>query len=38
MAHVQETKAGTTRNLLLFAAVGMLFVLTGVFQSWNLSL
>ncbi len=27
-----------TRNLLLFAAVGMLFVLTGVFQSWNLSL
>ncbi|NPD16458.1 branched-chain amino acid ABC transporter permease [Xinfangfangia sp. D13-10-4-6] len=26
------------RNLLLFAAVALLFVLTGVFQSWNLSL
>ncbi|KAF0171749.1 MAG: hypothetical protein FD162_2833 [Rhodobacteraceae bacterium] len=27
-----------SRNLLLFAAVGMLFVATGVFQSWNVSL
>jgi len=27
-----------TRNLMLFAAVAMLFVLTGVLQSWNLSL
>lgn len=26
------------RNLLLFAGVAMLFILTGVFQSWNLSL
>jgi branched-chain amino acid transport system permease protein len=26
------------RNLLLFAGVALLFVLTGVFQSWNLSL
>ena len=26
------------RNVLLFAAVGMLFILTGAFQSWNLSL
>jgi branched-chain amino acid transport system permease protein len=26
------------RNLLLFAGVGLLFVLTGVFQSWNLAL
>ncbi|MCB6176985.1 branched-chain amino acid ABC transporter permease [Rhodobacter sp. Har01] len=26
------------RNLALFAAVSLLFVLTGVFQSWNLSL
>ena len=26
------------RNILLFAAVGMLFVATGLFQSWNLSL
>jgi branched-chain amino acid transport system permease protein len=26
------------RNLLLFAAVGMLFVATGLLQSWNLSL
>jgi branched-chain amino acid transport system permease protein len=26
------------RNVLLFAAVGMLFVATGLFQSWNLSL
>ena len=27
-----------SRNLLLFAGVGMLFVATGVFQSWNVSL
>ncbi|MBC2835363.1 branched-chain amino acid ABC transporter permease [Paragemmobacter straminiformis] len=27
-----------SRNLLLFAGVGLLFVLTGVFQSWNLAL
>ena len=27
-----------TRNLALFAAVGLLFLLTGVFQSWNLAL
>lgn len=27
-----------TRNLLLFAAVGVLFLLTGFLQSWNLSL
>jgi branched-chain amino acid transport system permease protein len=27
-----------SRNLLLFAGVALLFVLTGVFQSWNLSL
>jgi branched-chain amino acid transport system permease protein len=26
------------RNVLMFAAVGMLFVATGLFQSWNLSL
>jgi branched-chain amino acid transport system permease protein len=26
------------RNLLLFAGVALLFILTGVFQSWNLSL
>ena len=26
------------RNLFLFAAVALLFVATGVFQSWNLSL
>ncbi|NHB77231.1 branched-chain amino acid ABC transporter permease [Rhodobacter calidifons] len=26
------------RNVLLFAGVAMLFILTGVFQSWNLSL
>ena len=26
------------RNLMLFAAVGLLFVATGVLQSWNLSL
>ncbi len=27
-----------TRNLLLFGAVAVLFVLTGMYQSWNLSL
>ena len=27
-----------TRNLLLFAGVALLFVLTGMIQSWNLSL
>ena len=27
-----------SRNLLLFAGVGMLFVATGVLQSWNVSL
>ena len=27
-----------TRNLALFAAVGLLFLLTGMFQSWNLAL
>jgi branched-chain amino acid transport system permease protein len=27
-----------SRNLLLFAAVALLFILTGVLQSWNLSL
>ena len=27
-----------TRNLALFAGVALLFILTGVFQSWNLSL
>ena len=26
------------RNLSLFAAVGVLFLLTGMFQSWNLAL
>ena len=26
------------RNLMLFGAVGLLFVATGIFQSWNLSL
>ena len=26
------------RNLLMFAGVALLFVATGVFQSWNLSL
>ena len=26
------------RNILLFAGVGVLFLLTGLFQSWNLSL
>ena len=28
----------TQRNLGLFAGVALLFILTGVFQSWNLSL
>jgi len=27
-----------TRNLALFAGVGLLFILTGMFQSWNLAL
>ncbi|MFZ1341507.1 MAG: branched-chain amino acid ABC transporter permease, partial [Paracoccaceae bacterium] len=26
------------RNILLFAGVALLFILTGMFQSWNLSL
>jgi branched-chain amino acid transport system permease protein len=30
--------AHTQRNLLLFAGVALLFILTGMFQSWNLSL
>lgn len=30
--------AQSTRNLLLFSGVALLFILTGVFQSWNLSL
>ena len=29
---------GPYRNLLLFAGVALLFILTGVLQSWNLSL
>ncbi|MFN5998733.1 MAG: branched-chain amino acid ABC transporter permease [Paracoccaceae bacterium] len=29
---------GQYRNLVLFAGVALLFILTGVFQSWNLSL
>ena len=36
--HHPDAKSTTTRNLLLFAAVAMLFVFTGIFQSWNLSL
>jgi branched-chain amino acid transport system permease protein len=36
--HHPDAKSTTTRNLLLFAALAMLFVFTGVFQSWNLSL
>ncbi len=36
--HHPDAKSTTTRNLLLFAALAILFVLTGVFQSWNLSL
>jgi branched-chain amino acid transport system permease protein len=28
----------TPRNLALFAAVALLFLITGVFQSWNLAL
>ena len=30
--------AQSTRNFLLFGGVALLFILTGVFQSWNLSL
>ena len=30
--------SSTTRNLALFAGVALLFILTGLFQSWNLSL
>lgn len=30
--------AHTQRNLLLFSGVALLFILTGIFQSWNLSL
>lgn len=29
---------GPHRNLILFAGVALLFILTGIFQSWNLSL
>lgn len=36
--HHPVAKSTKTRTALLFAAVGMLFVATGVFQSWNLSL
>ena len=36
--HHPIAKSTPTRNLLLFAAVAMLFVATGIFQSWNLSL
>ena len=36
--HHPDAKSTTTRNLLLFAAVGLLFVATGILQSWNLSL
>ena len=36
--HHPDAKSTTARNLALFAAVGLLFVATGVFQSWNLSL
>ncbi len=36
--HHPDAKSTTMRNLLLFAAVGLLFVLTGFMQSWNLSL
>ena len=36
--HHPDAQSTSTRNLALFAAVGMLFVLTGMFQSWNLSL
>ena len=36
--HHPDAKSTTMRNVLLFGAVGMLFVLTGSFQSWNLSL
>lgn len=34
----QTTANSTRKNILLFAAVAMLFVLTGIFQSWNLTL
>lgn len=33
-----ETPSGIGRTLLLFGAVALLFVLTGIFQSWNLAL
>ena len=33
-----DAKSTTLRSVLLFAAVGVLFLLTGLFQSWNLSL
>lgn len=33
-----ETASGPGRTLILFGAVAMLFLLTGVFQSWNLAL
>ena len=36
--HHPDARSTTTRNLVLFAAVGLLFVATGIFQSWNLSL
>ena len=36
--HHPDAKSTTTRNLLLFAGVALLFVFTGIFQSWNLSL
>lgn len=36
--HHPDAKSTTLRNFLLFAAVGLLFVFTGYFQSWNLSL
>ena len=34
----QTTANSTSKNLLLFAAVALLFILTGIFQSWNLTL
>ena len=36
--HHPIAKSNPSRNLLLFAAVALLFVATGVVQSWNLSL
>ena len=33
-----EVKSGPGKTLLLFGAVALLFLLTGVFQSWNLAL